>query len=65
MADRYDYDNMSNHLIAGEEVKCPKCRIGIVKPDPVSTPPDKAHYFKCTNAECDLLVHLDPMVVVD
>ena len=63
MADHYD--DFANRLKEGEIVKCPQCGIGIVKPDPVDTPPDKALYFKCTNVECNLLLHFDPMVIVE
>lgn len=63
MADRYD--DLANRLKTGEIVKCPKCRIGTVKPDPISSPPEKALYFKCTNTKCDLLLHFDPMVIVE
>lgn len=59
----YMYDNILSELIEGKNVKCPKCHIGDI--NPFNTTADKAHYFDCSNEECDWYMHFDPIIEIE
>lgn len=50
-------------LQKGEKVECLKCHKGHYIP--YNTTPDKAHYFSCSNKECDGHFHWDPAINIE
>lgn len=51
-------------LRAGEKVLCHHCGIGYFIPC-YNAPASEAHYFKCSNPECDSFIHFDPVVIIE
>lgn len=47
----------------GEVVHCEKCGKGVFIP--YATTADKAHYYDCSNSECDNYVHCDPQIDIE
>lgn len=61
MADVYDGSSESDRkLRAGKKMICPVCKKGYFVP--FNTTADKAHYFNCSNENCNEYIHFDPVI---
>lgn len=58
-----DENNYHERLSSGEKVLCPKCHQGYFVP--YKAPADKAHWFECSNPNCDCHYHWDPAIFIE
>ncbi len=56
-------ENLIDKLIKGEKVKCKICGEGYYIP--FNTSADKAHSFCCSNPNCNIFVHRDPIINIE
>jgi len=52
-----------DRLAKGEKVQCEVCGKGYYIP--YNSTADKAHYFNCSNPDCDGYFHWDPMIEIE
>ena len=50
-------------MFMAEKVECPVCHNGYYVP--VNTTADKAHYFVCTNKECNGHYRWEPIIDIE
>ena len=56
-------ENLIDKLRAGEKIQCVKCHEGYYIP--YNTTFDKAHFFQCSNSNCNSFCHWDPVINID
>lgn len=66
MADIYNSNaDWRTNLINGENVTCPHCKQGLLKPKPVGIEVNKATYFECNNEKCDYFIRYDLAIDIE